>query len=119
MAKMFKVLKGNVGGFGNKTYKKGDEVSEDMFPAGNAKTLAKMDFLEEIKGKSKPKPTPEPEVEIEEVEEDVELEKDSEDSDELKPIGDYNKDDIIALLKDRKIEFNPLSKKGELYELLK
>lgn len=47
--KRYKVIKGSVGGFGNKTHKVGDEVTEDMFPPNNAKDLAKLGFLEELK----------------------------------------------------------------------
>jgi len=49
--KKYKVKKGNVGGFGGRTFKIGDEVSEKDFPTGNAKELARLKILEEIKEK--------------------------------------------------------------------
>jgi hypothetical protein len=112
--KRYKVIKGNVGGFGNKTHEKGAEVTEDMFPSGNAETLVEMGFLKELKWKDKEEPKVEETEEVESEEETKE-----EETGEIKPIGSYNKDDIIAILKEREISFNPLAKKAELYELLK
>lgn len=114
MAKFFKVVKGEVGGYGNKVHKKGAEVTDEMFPPGNAEDLEKMGILESIKAPKKKATEPK----TEKVEE-TELENDESDNDEIKPIGDYNKDQIMDLLTDRKIEFNPLDKKAELYDLLK
>ena len=50
--KKYKVKKGNIGGFGGRTFEIGDTVSENDFPTGNAKPLAKLKLLEEIKEKA-------------------------------------------------------------------
>lgn len=47
--KKYKVKKGNVGGYGGKTFKIGDTVTEANFPPNNARGLCEAGFLEEIK----------------------------------------------------------------------
>ena len=44
----YKVLKGQVGGYGNRYFDVGSKVNENDFPAGVAETLVKMEFLEII-----------------------------------------------------------------------
>jgi hypothetical protein len=41
----YEVLKGDVGGFNNKSFKKGDIVTELNFPTGNAEKLVELGFL--------------------------------------------------------------------------
>lgn len=45
----FKVIKGEIGGNGNKVFKPGDKVTEMNFPKGNAEALVKLGFLEAVK----------------------------------------------------------------------
>lgn len=42
----YKVLSENVGGFGGRTFKKGDKVTELDFPVGNAIKLVELKCLE-------------------------------------------------------------------------
>ena len=51
---MYKVLSDNVGGFGGRTFKKGDVVKTSDFPAGNAKKLVDLKCLELVVEKSAP-----------------------------------------------------------------
>jgi len=51
---MYKVLSDNVGGFGGRTFKKGDTVKESDFPMGNAKKLVELKCLELVVEKSAP-----------------------------------------------------------------
>jgi len=108
--KYYKVLKGNVGGFGNKTHSKGSIVSDIMFPNGNAKTLCEMGFLEETKAPKKV------EAETVEVVKPGVTEKETV---EVKTIEDYTKSEIMDELKKQQIDFNPLDKKSVLFDLLK
>ena len=64
--KKYIVKKGNVGGFGGRTFKIGDEVCENDFPKGNAKDLEKMNILEEVKEKKQPSRKPKQPVQKEE-----------------------------------------------------
>lgn len=118
--KHYEVIKGNVGGFGNKTHTKGSTVTDAMFPNGNAKTLETMGFLKETKAPKKevkatkkteaPKP-----VENTTDSDAVFLTKDGVEVNEL---DDCNKAEIMDELKSREIEFNPMNKKAELFKLL-
>ena len=169
--KKYKVLKGKVGGFGNKTHEKGSEVTADMFPKGNAEKLEEMGFLKGFEVKeTEPNDNDDNGFEpmslesIEELgEKDAikELKKiknddlveqaknlnvneellskagkkaeyidliinavfdsdsDSENSIEGKTHEDFDKDEIIDMLKDGDIEYNPLQDKEELFDLLK
>ena len=129
--KYYEVLKGNVGGFGNKTHKKGSTVTDEMFPNGNAKTLETMGFLKCVKA---PKPVKEikeskkaEKVEpVKEVEEIAETDKtDSNaifvtaDGVEVNELDDCNKQEIMDELKSKEIDFDPADKKQILFELLK
>ena len=105
--KYYKVLKGNVGGFGNKTHSKGSTVTDGMFPNGNAKTLCEMGFLEETG------PVKKDELISKQLIEET-----------IKPIiteaiEDYTKAEIMDELKKQETEFNPLDKKSVLFDLLK
>lgn len=120
--KHYEVLKGNVGGFGNKTYKKGETVTDEMFPKGNADTLEKMEFLKEVKAPKKSNKVEKPK-EVEKSKADAE----TEDSDELedgnawdrKTFKDFSKDEIIGFLKSEKIDFNPIDNREKLFSQLK
>jgi len=129
--KYYEVLKGNVGGFGNKTHKKGSTVTDAMFPNGNAKTLETMGFLKSVKA-----PSPEKKVKetkkaekvepVKEVEEVAETDKtDSNaifvtaDGVEVNELDDCNKQEIMDELKSKEIDFDPADKKQILFELLK
>ncbi len=111
--KHYKVLKGNVGGFGNKTYKKGDAVTDEMFPAGNAETLAKMEFLKEVDA---PKKDDKKSEEVEETE--TETDTDEGNPWEGKTHKDFKKKEIIGFLKSEGIDFNPIATNEELFDLL-
>ena len=60
--KKYKVKKGNVGGYGGKTFKIGDTVTEANFPPNNARELCKAGFLEEEKAAPKKSVAPKKEV---------------------------------------------------------
>ena len=57
--KKYKVNVTRVLGANNKTYVAGQEVTEDMFPEGNAEKLAKSGHLIEVSDKTEKKPEPE------------------------------------------------------------
>ena len=108
--KYYKILKGNVGGFGNKTHSKGSTVTNEMFPNGNAKTLCEMGFLEETKAPKKVEPVEPDATDITEKEAETV---------EVKTIEDYTKVEIMDELKFQETDFNPLDKKAVLFDLLK
>ena len=126
--KYYEVLKGNVGGFGNKTHKKGSTVTDEMFPSGNAKTLETMGFLKCVKA---PKPVKEikESKKSEKVKPVKEVEKiDKTDSNaifvtaegvEVNELDDCSKQEIMDELKSKEIDFDPADKKQILFELLK
>lgn len=126
--KYYKVLKGNVGGFGNKTYKKGETVTDEMFPKGNAETLEKMEFLKATKApkKSDEKAEKEAKEKAEKEAENTDSDSDENDSDELengnpwdgKTFKDFSKDEIIGFLKSEKIDFNPIDNREKLFSQL-
>jgi len=45
---VYKIETGEVGGFGNRIYKKGDTVEASNFPPGNAEKLEKMGILSKV-----------------------------------------------------------------------
>lgn len=88
----YKVIKGEVGGFGNRIFKVGETVSDNNFPTGNAETLEKMGFLEKVS------------------------EKEKEESNDENP--EMTKAEIVSELKQLGVEFNPSDKKAVLLALL-
>ena len=126
--KYYEVLKGNVGGFGNKTHKKGSTVTDEMFPNGNAKTLETMGFLKCVKA-----PKPVKEIKESKKAEKVKPVKEVEETDktdsnaifvtadgvEVNELDDCNKQEIMDELKSKEIDFDPADKKQILFELLK
>jgi uncharacterized Zn finger protein len=131
MAK-YKVLKGEVGGFGGKTFAKDSICSDSDFPAGNAQDLEKMGYLqliadtdaendsdvEETETETETEET-ETETETEETEEtaDTDAENDSDSEEKPLSIRSMNKSDIIQILVMKGVEFGENMNKEELYEL--
>jgi hypothetical protein len=125
MAK-YKVLKGEVGGFGGKTFAKDSICSDSDFPAGNAQDLEKMGYLQLIADTDAETDSDVEETETETETEETETEETEEtddtdaetDSDE-KPLSirSMNKSDIIQILVMKGIEFGENMNKEELYEL--
>ena len=101
--KKFKVLKGNVGGYGNRKYKIGDIVNENDFIPGTAKTLCDMGFLGEL-------------------DEDDDEHEEVNDEEELLYMGalenDMTKTEVIDELTRLEVEFNKADKKSVLFALL-
>ena len=129
--KYYEVLKGNVGGFGNKTHKKGSTVTDAMFPNGNAKTLETMGFLKSVKAPSPEKKVKEtkksdkvePVKEVEEIEETDKTDSNAifvtADGVEVNELDDSNKQENMYEFKSKEIDFDPSDKKQILFELLK
>jgi hypothetical protein len=135
MAK-YKVLKGNVGGFGGKTFAKDSICSDSDFPAGNAQDLEKMGYLQliadtdteteteteetETETETDETETETEETETEETEETEETaDTDAETDSDEKPLSirSMNKSDIIQVLVMKGVEFGENMNKEELYEL--
>jgi hypothetical protein len=123
MAK-YKVLKGEVGGFGGKTFAKDSICSDSDFPAGNAQDLEKMGYLQliadtdtETDSDSEETETETEETETEETEETAETETDSDSEEKPLSIRSMNKSDIIQVLVMKGVEFGENMNKEELYEL--
>lgn len=99
--KNYKVLKGKVGGYGNRYFEVGSSVKENDFPPGIANTLVKMGFLEEI--------TEAPEVFIprEEIQ-----------TWNGKSEQEMSKKEITSELMNLEVKFKPTESKSELFTLL-
>jgi hypothetical protein len=117
MAK-YKVLKGNVGGFGGKMFAEGSICSDTDFPVGNAQDLEKMGYLQLV-----PETDEAEDVEVENVENvesatDTDTETETDEAEE-KPLSirSMDKPEIIQWLVAHDIEFDPAAKKEELYNL--
>jgi uncharacterized Zn finger protein len=134
MAK-YKVLKGEVGGFGGKTFAKDSICSDSDFPAGNAQDLEKMGYLQliadtdaetdsdveetETETETEETETETEETETEETEETADTDAETDSDSEEKPLSirSMNKSDIIQILVMKGIEFAENMNKEELYEL--
>ena len=133
--KYYEVLKGNVGGFGNKIHKKGSTVTDAMFPTGNAKTLEKMGFLKSVEDSKKAEEAKAAEVTEEAKAELLKLKEAEEakaaevtesnavfvtaDGVEVNELDDCTKQEIMDQLKLKGIDFDPADKKNILFDLLK
>lgn len=117
MAK-YRVKKGNVGGFGGKTFEAGSTCSDSDFPVGNAQDLEKMGYLELIPETDEAETVETENIENVESEKDADTETETDEADS-KPLSirSMDKPEIIQWLVARDIEFDPAAKKEELYNL--
>jgi hypothetical protein len=128
MAK-YKVLKGEVGGFGGKTFAKDSICSDSDFPAGNAQDLEKMGYLQLIadtdaetdsdveETETEETETETEETETEETEETADTDAETDSDEKPLSIRSMNKSDIIQILVMKGVEFGENMNKEELYEL--
>lgn len=128
--KQYKVIALSVGGRANKIFSAGDTVTEENFIPGRASELEEQGFLKSIGDDGKPAPREIPEeivVEVTEANEDAETKtkriidgiKDSLGDNEEDGINSISKREIIKVLTDLGVPFEPGASKKQLYELYK
>jgi hypothetical protein len=129
--KQYKVIALSVGGKANKIFSAGDTVTEDQFIPGRADELVTQEFLQEISDDGKPMTK----VDQEEVETEVSEPKDTDKPSKEKSLLDavknslgdddgkkvsidsISKKEIVKILTDLGIPFEPHASKTELFEL--